>query len=116
MTIPTETTLAPFEERAEQLLSRVFCGMHHIHSLKKFPNGLYSRWTCIHHGDAATQDFDLMTRLVFAAHEYCCRVTLSNGGPRSMKVTISNRDRSDSYTDGHQTIEQALEKWNSHAR
>ncbi len=106
------TELEPFEVRAEKLLSRVFQGMHHVYSLNKTPR----YWTCIHHGDASTYDFNILTRLVFAAHEYCCRVALSNGGPRAVKVFVSNRDRSDSCTEGHPTIERALEKWNNRDR
>lgn len=86
--------------------------MHHVYSLKKTPR----YWTCIHSGDMATQDFNYLTRLVFAAHEYCCRVSISNGGPRALKVFVSDRDRSDSNTEGHRTIEKALEMWNNHER
>lgn len=107
-----ETSLAPFDQRAEQLIARAFRGINHVRNFKK----IGPVWTCLHHGYFSTQDSDYMTRLVFAAHEYCCRAEVSGGGPYRLKIKVSNRDRSDSNMDGHKTIAQALEKWNSHSR
>lgn len=46
------TETSPFEERAEELLSSVFGGMHHVCSLKKLPNV----WTCVHSGGLSALD------------------------------------------------------------
>lgn len=100
-------TLAPFPERAEALLSKVFRGMHHVNSLLKYDD----RWTCVHYGGVSTYDFDEMTRLVFAAHEYCCRVEISQGGPRGLKIFVSDRNRGGGNTERHPTIEEALDRW-----
>lgn len=104
--------LEPFEVRAEKLLSRVFRGMHHVWSLKK--TGTY--WTCIHNGSLSTFDFDQLTRLVLGAHEYCCRIDISNGGPRSLKIVVCDRKREGDFTDRHPTLEQAVERWNKRER
>lgn len=105
----------PFEVRAEKLLSRVFRGMHHVSSLKKTP----TYWTCSECGDMSTYDFDTLTRLVLAAHEYCCRVEIKQGGPQRLKIIVSPRIPKTDETmiyECHPTIEQAIEKWNSYAR
>jgi len=100
--------LGSFEERAEALLSRVFGGMHHVYNLKK--EARY--WTCIHSGDCSTFDGDTLTRLVFAAHDYCIRVQLSNGGPRALQIMLHPRNgRTGSMYERHPTIEQSLERW-----
>lgn len=108
------TEAEPFEVRAEKLLSRVFRGMHHVNSLKKEK----LHWTCITNV-MSTYDFDELTRLVLAAHEYCCRVEVGNGGPNRLKLFVSDRIRKTKESnifESHPTIEQALEKWNKHER
>jgi hypothetical protein len=102
--------LAPFEERAEQLLSKVFGGMHHVYSARKEP--LY--WSCEPSGDLSTYDFDTLTRLVFAAHEFCIRVSIINGGPRALKIMLHPRDGTTGaiYT-RHPTLIAAIERWNN---
>lgn len=104
-----KTEQEPFEVRAEKLLARVFRGMHHVYSLKKERD----YWTCITN-HVSTYDFDELTRLVLAAHEYCCRVEIRNGGPLRLKIFVSPRipktDDSNIF-ESHPTIEQAIEKW-----
>lgn len=110
----TPPILPPFEERAEALLSRVFGGMHHVYSLKKFPGPSNAHWTCIHHGPISTFDFDQMTRLVFAAHELCLRVQVSNGGPHALKIWVHERTGRDGHGyERHPDITEALGMWNS---
>jgi hypothetical protein len=100
--------MPPFEDRAEQALSRVFRGMHHVYSLKKTPR----YWTCIHSGDASTFDFNTLTRLVLAAHEYCVRIEVTNGGPRALKIWVHNRTcREGCINERHPTIEAAIDQW-----
>lgn len=104
--------LPPFEQRAEAMLARVFRGLHHVNSLKKKPGV----WTCLHQGDFSSFDYDFLTRLVFGAHEYCLRVSISNGGPYRSKIIVTPRTREGDMPTRHPTIEQALAKWNSGAR
>ena len=105
-----ELLAAPFAERAEQLLSHVFGGMHHVYSLVKTDR----YWTCIHSGDLATYDANYLTALVLAAHEYCLRVSISNGGPRALKIWVHDRKgRTGSMYERHPDIKTALETWGS---
>lgn len=105
---------ASFEERAEALLSCVFGGMHHVFGLKKFP-APHPYWTCSQYGSLATYDFNHLTRLVFAAHEYCCRVEIAQGGPGRLKILIHPRvsRTGDSAWEKHPDISEALERWNA---
>ena len=99
--------LKAFEVRAENLLATVFGGMHHVERLKKYPR----YWTCVQSGDFATYDFDTLTRLVFAAHDNCCRVSIGNGGPYRMKIMVFDRKRTGGISERHPTVEQALADW-----
>lgn len=102
-----EIIALPFEQRAESVLSFVFDGMHHVYDLKKHP--IY--WSCIHSGDMSTFDFDLLTRLVFAAHHYCVRASVGNGGPRALKIMLHPRSGRDGrFSQRHPTLMQALER------
>jgi hypothetical protein len=102
----------PFEERAERLLCFVFGGMHHVYSLKKQP-APYPWWSMIHSGYVSTYDFDHLTRLVVAAHHYCVRVEITNGGPRALKIMLHPRHGRDGCTMSrrHPTLQQALESF-----
>ncbi len=111
MTTDETILAAPFETRAEQMLSCVFGGMHHVYSLKKTP-GPYPFWTCIHHGDFSTFDFDVLTKLVLAAHHYCVRASISNGGPRAVKIMLHPRkNRDGGFSERHPTMQQAIERF-----
>lgn len=109
-TVSTEE-FAPFEERAEAVLSDTFGGMHHVYGLKKFPApGPY--WTMLHCGDFSTFDFDLMTRFVLLCHKHCVRGSVSNGGPRTLKIWVHERHgREGGFSKRHPTIEQARERF-----
>lgn len=96
-----------FEIRAEEMLSRVFGGMHHIYSLKKEPQ----MWSCIHYGDCATFDGAILTRIVLAAHEYCLRIAIKNGGPSRLKIIVWPRLREGAWHEKHPSIQQAIETW-----
>lgn len=104
----------PFEERAKAMLSRVFGGLHHVSSLKVSSREV----TCIHHGDLATYDWDQLTRLVLAAHEYCLRVCIRQGGVGSVKVVVHPRINRDGcpMSERHPTLEQAIERYNRRER
>lgn len=61
--------------------------------------------------DLSTYDTDSLTRLVFAAHERCCRVEIDPAGPRGVRVCVSRRSREGGYSERHPTIETALATW-----
>lgn len=99
-----------FEDRAVQLLSRVFRGMHHVNGLKKVSP---RHWTCLTLADLSTFDFDTLTRLVLAAHQYCIRVSITQGGPRRLKIELHERGKrdGDSAWERHPDIREALARW-----
>ena len=100
--------LPSFSERAEAVLAGTFGGMHHVYSLKKF-EGINAHWTMIHSGDFSTFDFDHMTRFVLLCHKHCVRGSITNGGPRALKLMVSERKgREGSWATRHPTIEQAI--------
>lgn len=107
----SETTskevMRPFKDRAKKMLSRVYGGDHHVRRLRD--EGRFM--TCLHGGDLASFDFDHMTRLVLGAHEYCLRVSVSNGGPNQLKIWVWDRKREGRMSERHPTIEQAMLKW-----
>lgn len=102
-----EMGLPPFKQRAKEMLCRVYGGLHHVRRLQD--EGRYI--TCLHGCDLATFDFDHMTRLVLGAHEYCVRVSVTNGGPNRLKIWVWDRKREGRMSERHPTIEQAMAKW-----
>ena len=62
--------------------------------------------------DLATWDQNHLTRLVFAAHDRCCRLEINPSGPGRLEIAVSvGRTRDGSIMTGHPTIEQALASW-----
>ncbi len=112
MTSPDDKIELPVAERIQAVLASTFGGMHHVFSLKKInEGGPREYWTMIHSGDLSTFDFDTLTRLVLWAHEFGVRVSLSNGGPRAIKIMLHARAKRDgSMFDRHPTIEQAIQQ------
>lgn len=103
----SQVEMVPFKQRAEEMLCRVYGGRHHVRRLKDEGRFL----TCLHGSDLATFDFDHMTRLVLGAHEYCLRVSVSNGGPNQLKIWVWDRKREGRMSERHPTIEQAMQSW-----
>ncbi len=104
--------LPTFEARAEAMLDRAFSGIYHIQRLKRFP-GPRPYWTFTEHS-LSTYDFDMLTRLVLGAHEYCLRIEISQGGPGCIKVWVHPREGREgcSMSKRHPTIQQAIDRWN----
>ncbi len=106
----TDWLAASFEERAERLLDKVYRGIHHCGPIKKEPR----QWTTNHYGQISTYDFDELTRLVLAAHEYCIRVSIQSSGPRMVKIVLHPRTcREGDVYDRHPTIEEAIKRFHS---
>ncbi len=79
--------MAPFEERAQQVLNAVYRGAHHV------PMNVKKGWFwCVSDTvDFATYDFDLLTRFVFACHDLCVRGSIAPSGPGRIKIMIHDR-------------------------
>jgi hypothetical protein len=97
----------PFEVRAEAVLAACFIGIHHCPEIKKASDS----WsTNIFSGQLSTFDYDQLTRLVFAAHKYCIRVSIHNSGPRLVKIIVSDRKtRVGGISERHPTLAEAIE-------
>jgi hypothetical protein len=70
-------------------LDYVLCGLFHSTSVKIADDATATATT---YDDATTFDSDLATRVVLAAHMFCVRMEIGNGGPRRMKISAWKRD------------------------
>jgi hypothetical protein len=87
----------PFRERALAVIQCAFGGEHHVDKLS-WHNGeagslLDSRCEFRTFGSLATWDYNELTRLVVAAHDYCVRADVRPAGRRSLGVMLSDRLR-----------------------
>jgi len=105
-----ETAHPPLTKKeAEEFFGVIYHGEHHIPSDVK-PHG--RGWKIQAYGDLATFDFDLLTRLVFLAHDRCIRVAIIPGGPGRVGVAIWKRyGRNGNFSERHPTIKCALVNW-----
>ena len=101
--------MRPFEDRANDCLSGIFQGLHHVGKIRKEREGQADEaWSVQVVQDVSTFDFDLMTRIVFLAHWHCLRASLSNGGPRALKLTLWNRQRTGIMWERHPGLSEAI--------
>lgn len=61
--------------------------------------------------DLSTYDSDTLTRLVFAAHDRCCRLTVVPSGPRGLRITVWLRKREGQLHERHPSLEEAVGAW-----
>ena len=99
---------AEFRDRAKSVIDDVFGGEHHVGKIKWSGDTRKRCEFTTFASNISTFDFNELTRLVVAAHDHCVRVAVENGGPRRLKVTISERklDASDALTGGHPALEE----------
>ncbi|HEU4322019.1 MAG TPA: hypothetical protein VFS21_02615 [Roseiflexaceae bacterium] len=104
--------VSPLGERAAQMLSILFYGMHN--AWRKIGAVDWSNPTWIEiaiDGDWSTYDNTSLTRLVLTAHDLALRCNLSPRSYRRMTLMIHPRERDGQHHQRHPTIEQALEEW-----
>lgn len=99
------------ESEARAFFSEVFCGEHHIPNRGKLkPCG--KGWSVGGVYSPATWDGNLLTRLVFLAHDHCVRVDISPSQPGRLRIDAWKRapiGAADSpIMMGHPTLEQAV--------
>ena len=97
------------KEEATKFFSELYYGEHHFPgNLKDWGNG----WCMNSYEEFSTYDFNAMTRLVFMAHEYCYRASISFSGPKMIRIIIHKREgREGRMYQKHPTIETALKEW-----
>jgi hypothetical protein len=100
----------PFRDRVLGLIECAFGGMHHVKSAKWYNDDTdYPSFSClVFHGTLSTYDSDRLTSLVFAAHDYCVRVEVANGGPSYTKIEVFPRKRGNGIASRHPTLEEAI--------
>lgn len=96
------------KEQAVEFFAELFLGEHHIprSGVKGFGFG----WAVIYDGDFATFDAEMLTRLVFLAHDRCVRAEVSHAGMH-LRISIWQRVREGRKSQRHPTLETALSDW-----
>jgi hypothetical protein len=93
------------EQRLEAVLARAYRGLHHVpNEIKKHPR----YWETNVYDSISTFDFDVLTRLVLAAHRYAVRLEIDSSGPSLLKLRLFARVRHGNRYDRHPTIEEAI--------
>ena len=99
---------------AVAFFAEIFGGAHHIPGAKYKGENVREwgqGWCILVSAELYTYDFDLLTRLVFLAHDRCCRVQVQPA-MRYTRVCVWQRDpASVSRYDRHPTLDQALRVW-----
>lgn len=103
------TNLSPLGEHVADLLSDLFVGLYHLDGAEKVD------WANDHHIEVrvvykefATFDTNLLTKLVFLAHDRCLRVSVNPRSPHALTLLFHQRRRAGGVFERHPTIEQAL--------
>lgn len=92
------------------VLVEVFCGAHHVPPVAAHGDGI--RVSTFQ--DLSTFDFDRLTRLVFAAHDHCVRVSVLPSSPKHVGIALWKRKNRDGFFyDRHPSLETAVAKWRS---
>ena len=89
-----------------QLLSDCFGGAHHVPRLRKCGHGIK---VSVYSGSLSTFDFDLLTRLVFLAHDRCVRVEIVSSGPGRVGIMLHRRrGRDGDIFERHPSLDDAI--------
>lgn len=100
-----------FGKRVASILDRVYRGIYHAdHNALFAADWSSDRYIVVwHNGELATYDLDLLTRLVYYAHEYSVRVAISAHGPRRIKLEFHPRKRDGKRMfERHPSIDEAV--------
>ena len=98
------------KEEAVEFFSEVFCGEHHIPGEVK---EWFTGWAICMLDELSTYDFNVLTRMVFCAHDKHIRLEISPA-MRYLRIAIHKRERDGGekpLTHGHPTIDQAIKTW-----
>lgn len=99
-------------EQATDFFAEAFLGKHHIPSEVRPWCGGWKVNAFAGDLGLSTYDADMLTRLVFLAHDRCIRLSVRQGGPQAVAIVIHQRDtRTGSINHLHPTLDQALANW-----
>lgn len=106
------TNLSPLGERVADLLGDLFVGLYHLDGAESID------WSSDHHIEVrvawkewATFDSNLLTKLVFLAHDRCVRVSVNPRGHHSLTLLFHPREREGGIWARHPTLEQAVAEY-----
>lgn len=102
--------------RINQFILAAFGGPHRVGKIRFDDNRQfgYAEFTVLM-DSLATFDADTLTRIVFAAHDWCVRIEFANGGPRRVKLRVHPRHARDgSMHERHPTLQAAVDTWRRH--
>jgi hypothetical protein len=90
--------------RCYDLLCACYNGAHHVPNIYACGNGI----RVAHHGDMATFDGDMLTRLVVLAHDMAVRVEVVPSGPMRVGILLHPRQREGRMHERHPDLATAL--------
>lgn len=103
------TKISPLGAQVADLLGDLFSGLYHLDGAEKVD------WANDHHIEVrvaykewASVDSNLLTKLVFLAHDRCLRVSISPRSAHAQTLLFHQRRRAGGTWERHPTIEQAL--------
>lgn len=99
------------KENAVSFFATLFGGEHHIPGGTKGVKPFGDGWCVNGSFDLATFDGNLMTELVFLAHDKAVRAEIQGSGPKRLNIAIFQRVREGRMYDRHPTLEEAVEQW-----
>ncbi|MEO8277427.1 MAG: hypothetical protein ABI639_14530 [Thermoanaerobaculia bacterium] len=96
------------KERIEAVLSFAYRGIHHVDAKIKFQHN-DTQATVNTRKDLATFDYDLLTRLVVAAHDQCVRLSICPSGPGRIQLFLCARTvRKGRMCERHPTMQEIV--------
>lgn len=103
------TNLSPLGAQVADLLGDLFVGLYHLDGAEKvdWGNGHHIEIR-IKYKEFASFDTNLLTKLVFLAHDRCLRVSINPRSAQALTLLFHQRQRNGSMSERHPTIEQAL--------
>jgi hypothetical protein len=103
------SAISPLGERVAELLDDLFGGIYHLEGAELVD------WANDHHIEVrvaykewATFDSNLLTRLVFLAHDRCLRLSVSPRSHRALTLLFYPRQRGGRIDERHPTLEEAV--------
>lgn len=103
------TNISPLGEQVADLLGDLFVGLYHLDGAKKVD------WANDHHIEIRAAykewgsfDSNLLTKLVFLAHDRCLRVSINPRSAHALTLLFHQRQREGGTWERHPTIDQAL--------
>ena len=104
------------KERALNVLAYAFDGLHHAGKWKVHheSNPKFVFIETNKYGALSTFDFNVLTRLVFAAHHWCVRAEVGPSGPGMVKIRLHPRSNRDgTFCERHPSLDEAVSNFNS---